>query len=175
MKKLVLDELNRASIDEFKAQDKNDFVIVLDNIRSMNNVGSAFRTCDAFAAKKLYLTGITATPPHREITKTAIGAQESVDWDYAENTATLLEQLRLEGYALVAVEQTDASISLIDFQPEPSKKYAFIFGNEVFGVSDEALELVDIAVEIPQFGTKHSLNISVCCGVVSWDYICKKR
>ena len=173
MKKLVLDELNRVSVPEFKEQEKNNFVIVLDNIRSMNNVGSAFRTCDAFAAFKLYLTGITATPTHREITKTAIGAQDSVDWEHVEETAVLLDQLKTEGYKIAAIEQTDASISLLEFQPEADDKYAFVFGNEVFGVSDEALEKVDIALEIPQYGTKHSLNISVCCGIISWDFIAK--
>ncbi len=173
MKKLVLDELNRVSVPEFKGQEKNNFVIVLDNIRSMNNVGSAFRTCDAFAASKLYLTGITATPPHREITKTAIGAQDSVDWEHVEDTAVLLDQLKSEGYKIAAIEQTDASVSLLEFQPESDDKYAFVFGNEVFGVSDEALEKVDIALEIPQYGTKHSLNISVCCGIISWDFIAK--
>ena len=158
-----------------KLKKKNEFVIVLDNVRSMNNVGSAFRTCDAFAAQKLYLTGITATPPHREITKTAIGAQDSVDWEYAEETTVLLDDLKNQGFQIVAIEQTDASISLADFNPKEDKRYAFVFGNEVFGVSDEALEKADLALEIPQYGTKHSLNISVCCGIVSWDYISKRK
>ena len=171
MKKLVLDELNRPSVDEFKEQSKNNFVIVMDNIRSMNNVGSAFRTCDAFAAEKLYLTGITATPPHREINKTAIGAQDAVDWEYADETSELLEELKEAGYKIIIVEQTDSSVPLNDFVPSKEDKYAFVFGNEVFGVDDESLPLADLAVEIPQFGTKHSLNVSVCVGVIAWHYI----
>jgi 23S rRNA (guanosine2251-2'-O)-methyltransferase len=173
MKKLILDELNRASVDEFKSQTKNNFVIVMDNIRSMNNVGSAFRTCDAFAAEKLFLTGITATPPHREINKTAIGAQDAVEWEYADETAELLEQLKKEGYIIVVIEQTDASVPLNEFTPSKEDKYAFVFGNEVMGVDDDALPLADIALEIPQYGTKHSLNVSVCVGVISWDFVSK--
>ena len=173
MKKLVLEDLKRVSVEDYKKQPKNSFVIVLDNIRSMNNVGSAFRTCDAFAAQKLYLTGITATPPHREITKTAIGAQNSVTWEYYEETAHLISELKKEDFIIVAIEQTNQSQPLSTFSPEKDKKYAFILGNEVFGVSDEALELIDLAIEIPQFGTKHSLNISVCCGIISWDYLSK--
>lgn len=173
MKKLVLEELNRASIAQFKEQQKNNFVIVMDNIRSMNNVGSAFRTCDAFAAEKLYLTGITATPPHREINKTAIGAQDAVDWEYAEETDELLQALKEKGYKIIVVEQTDSSIPLHAFKPQKEEKYAFVFGNEVFGVEELALPLADVAVEIPQFGTKHSLNVSVCIGVITWDYLSK--
>ena len=173
MKKLALQELNRLSIDEFKATKKHPFVVVMDNVRSMNNVGSAFRTCDAFASQKLYLTGITATPPHREINKTAIGAQDSVDWEYAENTADLLRTLKADGYKIAIIEQIDTSVKLNDFKPLPEEKYAFVFGNEVFGVDEEALPLADVALEIPQFGTKHSLNVSVCIGVITWDFISK--
>ena len=173
MKKLALQELNRLTVDEFQQTDKHPFVVVMDNVRSMNNVGSAFRTCDAFASEKLYLTGITATPPHREINKTAIGAQDSVAWEYAESTADLLTKLKTEGYKIAIIEQIDTSISLKEFKPLPDEKYAFVFGNEVFGVDEEALPLADIALEIPQFGTKHSLNVSVCVGVIVWDFISK--
>lgn len=173
MKKLATEELNRISVEEFQEQEKHSFVIVMDNVRSMNNVGSAFRTCDAFAAEKLYLTGITATPPHREINKTAIGAQDAVAWEYAESTADLLKQLKAEGYKVAIIEQTDQSLELENFIPHKEDKYAFVFGNEVFGVDDEALPLADVALEIPQFGTKHSLNVSVCVGVVIWDFLSK--
>lgn len=173
MRKLATEELNRASITEFQDKKKHPFVVVMDNVRSMNNVGSAFRTCDAFAAEKLFLTGITATPPHREINKTAIGAQDTVAWEYAEDTATLLQKLKNDGYEIAIIEQTDSSLSLNEFSPKQNEKYAFVFGNEVFGVDEEALPLADVGLEIPQFGTKHSLNVSVCVGVICWDYISK--
>ncbi len=168
MRKLSLKELGRVDVDTFRQQAKTPLVLVLDNIRSGMNVGSAFRTADAFALEKIYLCGITATPPHREILKTAIGATDSMAWESGE-LAPVLRKLKAEGYLLVAVEQTDSSISLQDFTPPSGQPVAFIFGNEVKGVSDEALQLVDAALEVPQYGTKHSLNISVCLGIVVWE------
>lgn len=173
MKKLKTDELNRLSVEEFKNTKKNSIVVVLDNVRSLNNVGSAFRTSDAFAVEKLYLCGITGTPPNREINKTAIGAQDSVEWKHVKETTTALEELKAEGFTIIALEQTTESKLLQDFTPSPDEKYAFVFGNEVFGVDDKALALVDQCLEIPQFGTKHSLNVSVTVGVTLWDYISK--
>lgn len=169
MRKLSLKELNRTDIAGFRQKPKTPFVLVLDNIRSGLNVGSAFRTADAFALQKIFLCGITATPPHREILKTAIGATESMDWAYAKNIIPLLQDLKDQGYQLVAVEQTDVSIPLAEFRLPKEQPLALIFGNEVKGVQDEVLPLVDAALEIPQFGTKHSLNISVCLGIVVWD------
>jgi 23S rRNA (guanosine2251-2'-O)-methyltransferase len=169
MKKLSLDELGRISVDEFKESDKLPVSIVLDNIRSLHNVGSAFRTADAFRIEKIYLTGITGTPPHREIQKTALGATESVEWHYVTETADAVKDLKAQGYTIVIVEQTTASIPLQEFIPEAGKKYCLIFGNEVNGVSEEAIAYGDIALEIPQAGTKHSLNVSVCLGVVVWE------
>ncbi|MEM6831040.1 MAG: TrmH family RNA methyltransferase, partial [Bacteroidota bacterium] len=139
------------------------------------NVGSAFRTSDAFLMEKIYLCGITAQPPHREINKTALGAQDTVDWEYAEHITTLVRELASDGYQIVAVEQADDSISLLDFQPEREDKYAFVFGNEVFGVSDEVVDKADVVLEIPQYGTKHSLNISVSIGVILWDFMAKQK
>ena len=161
MKKLKLDQLGRISVDEFKDAPKIQVRIVLDNVRSLHNVGSAFRTADAFRFEKIYLTGITGTPPHREIEKTALGATASMDWEYAEKTTDLILWLKENNFNIVAVEQTSHSQPLHSFKPEPEKKYCLIFGNEVHGVSEEALALVDGAIEIPQHGTKHSLNISV--------------
>ncbi len=171
IKKLKLEELNRLTIEEFKESEKFPFVVILDSIRSMNNVGSAFRTCDAFNATKLYLCGITAQPPHREIEKTAIGATNSVAWEHHENIEELILKLKDNDYVIVGIEQTNSPNYLQDFVPDKNKKYAFIVGNEVFGVSDEALQLCDFCIEIPQFGTKHSLNVSVSMGVVCWHYI----
>jgi tRNA G18 (ribose-2'-O)-methylase SpoU len=173
MRKTPVDEMGRLSVDEFKEKDKYKVVLVLDNIRSMHNVGSAFRTSDAFLIEKMLLCGITGTPPHREIQKTALGATESVAWEYAENTIEALQKLKAEGYTLVALEQTDSSISLLDFQPETGKQYAFVFGNEVYGVQQEVVEAVDFCVEIPQFGTKHSFNVSVTVGIILWDFFTK--
>ncbi|KYG81722.1 SpoU rRNA methylase family protein [Roseivirga ehrenbergii] len=169
MRKLKNDELDRLTLEEFKTTEKLPLVLILDNVRSMNNVGSAFRTSDAFAVEKIYLCGITAQPPHREINKTALGATESVDWEHAENTATLCKDLQQQGYKVLAVEQADNSTSLENFKIEEGQKYALVFGNEVFGVEDEVIEVADGCLEIPQFGTKHSLNISVSIGVVLWD------
>lgn len=170
MKKLRLEELGRVSVEEFKQADKLPVCIVLDNVRSLHNVGSAFRTSDAFRLEKIYLTGITGKPPHREMEKTALGATASVDWEYAENTADVLRALKQKDYTIIAVEQTSESIALEKFQHAAGKKYCLVFGNEVNGVSDEAIALADQAIEIPQHGTKHSLNISVCLGIVAWEF-----
>ncbi len=169
MKKLKLEELGRISVSEFKEIEKLPVCIVLDNVRSLHNVGSAFRTADAFRMEKIFLTGITGTPPHREIQKTALGSTESVAWEYAEKTEAILSNLKEKGYKIIVVEQTTESISLQKFQFSVSEKLAFVFGNEVNGVSEEAIALADIAIEIPQSGTKHSLNISVCLGIVMWE------
>ena len=171
MKKLKLEELNRLSIEEFKEAPKNPVVLVLDNVRSMNNVGSAFRTADAFALEKVYLCGITGTPPHREIQKTALGAEQAVAWEHAADTAALCMKLKEEGYIVLAVEQAEGSTMLNKFKPQADQKYALVFGNEVFGVDDKVMELADGCLEIPQYGTKHSLNISVSIGVVVWQVV----
>lgn len=173
MKKLKLEELGRISVDEFRQADKLSVCIVLDNVRSLHNVGSAFRTSDAFKLEKIYLSGITGTPPHREIEKTALGATASVAWEYAENTDQILHSLKAKQYIIIAIEQTSESQALHEFAPEPGKKYCLVFGNEVHGVSEEAIALADKALEIPQHGTKHSLNISVCLGIVAWEFFRK--
>lgn len=175
MRKLHTDELNRISVEEFKNTKKNPFVLLLDNVRSMHNVGSAFRTADAFLAQKIYLCGITGTPPHREITKTALGSTESVAWEYVKESATLIEQLRSQGYTIVAVEQVEQSTLLPMFHVKKNENYCFIFGNEVFGVDEKLVAAADICLEIPQYGTKHSLNISVSIGIIVWDYVAKLR
>lgn len=169
MKKLSLDELGRISLDEFKEANKLPLVLVLDNVRSLHNVGSAFRTADAFRLEKIYLAGITGTPPHREIQKTALGATESVAWASVANVAEAVAELKKAGYHIVIVEQTTASTPLHQFEIEEGKKYCFVFGNEINGISEELIPLADMALEIPQAGTKHSLNISVCLGVVVWE------
>ncbi|MEZ5044336.1 MAG: RNA methyltransferase [Saprospiraceae bacterium] len=169
MRKLSLKELNRTSIEEFKQQEKTPLVLVLDNVRSALNVGSAFRTADAFALEKLVLCGITATPPHREILKTAIGATDSMEWVHETDTVEAVTKLRSQGYQILAIEQAEGSVLLPDFQLDKSKKYALVFGNEVNGVGEEVMKIIDQCLEVPQFGTKHSLNISVCIGVVVWD------
>jgi tRNA G18 (ribose-2'-O)-methylase SpoU len=171
MRKLQLEELKRDSVQEFKSKNKFPFVLLLDNVRSLNNVGSAFRTADAFAFEKLALTGITGTPPHREIEKTAIGATESVDWEYFKDARKYISVLKSTGYEILAVEQTDRSILLQDFKINSGKKYCLVFGNEVFGISEEILEQCDSSIEIPQFGTKHSINVSVAVGIVSWHFL----
>ena len=175
MRKISLKELNRITPDEFKAKEKTQLVIVLDNIRSALNVGSAFRTADAFALEKVVLCGITAQPPHREILKTAIGATQSMDWTYHKSTKDAITELKATGFQIIAIEQAEGSIPLQEFQVLKDGKYALIFGNEVTGVSDEAMEMIDACIEIPQYGTKHSLNISVCAGVVVWDFFGKMR
>ncbi len=169
MKKLQLEELGRISVEAFREVEKQPVCIVLDNIRSLHNVGSAFRTADAFRIERIFLTGITGTPPHREIQKTALGATESVAWEYAEHTADVLARIKAEGYTVVIIEQTTESIPLQNFEPEAGRKYCLVFGNEVNGVSDEAIGYGDVALEIPQSGTKHSLNVSVCLGIVVWE------
>jgi tRNA G18 (ribose-2'-O)-methylase SpoU len=171
MRKRQMDELDRLSVEDFKTAPKNPFVLVLDNVRSMNNVGSIFRTADAFRAERLYLCGITGQPPHREITKTALGADESVDWTYAPDAGALCADLQRQGYCVVAVEQVEESTSLADFWPEPDQKYAFVFGNEVFGVTETVVEHADVCLEIPQFGTKHSLNVAVSAGIICWHWL----
>jgi tRNA G18 (ribose-2'-O)-methylase SpoU len=170
MRKLSMDELQRVTLSELQNITKNSFVVVLDNVRSMNNVGSAFRTTDAFLGEKIVLTGITACPPHREINKTALGATESVQWEYFENIAFALKALKKEGYLIAIVEQTDTAKLLTEVNLS-NQKIAFVFGNEVEGVSEEALALADIAIEIPQYGTKHSLNISVTVGILLWEFV----
>ena len=175
MRKLNTEELNRIDINEFKNAEKTPLVIVLDNIRSLNNVGSVFRTADAFLVEKIFLCGITATPPHREIHKTALGASESVEWEYFEETRLAVEKLKKEHYKIISVEQTENSTMLNDFYPAKVEKYAIILGNEVKGVEQEIIDLSDMVIEIPQFGTKHSINISVANGVVVWDIFSKIR
>lgn len=175
MKKLTLRELNRVSVADFQAMKKSPVVLVMDNIRSALNVGSAFRTGDAFAVEKVVLCGITAQPPHREILKTAIGATASVAWEYHKETVHAIEKLRKEGYHIVAVEQAAESKTLEEFPFSENEKYALVFGNEVTGVAQPVMDLVDHCVEIPQFGTKHSLNISVSIGVVLWEFIRNRK
>jgi 23S rRNA (guanosine2251-2'-O)-methyltransferase len=162
-----MEDLGRVDIDAFKVQEKKPIIAVLDNVRSALNVGSVFRTADAFAIKKIYLCGITACPPNREITKTAIGATESVDWEYVDNTPNTIKRLKEQGYKVYCVEQTDNSKSLLDFE-NLTREIAVVFGNEVEGVSEEAISVADGCIEIPQYGTKHSLNVSVCAGIVLW-------
>jgi len=175
MKKLKLEELGRITIDEFKGAEKMPIVLLLDNIRSLHNVGSSFRTADAFRVEKIFLTGITGTPPNREIHKTALGATESVDWSYHENPAAQVQQLKDAGYQIVVIEQTTSSRPLQEFRPDIGKKYCFVFGNEVNGVSEEVIAMADDALEIPQSGTKHSLNVSVCLGLVVWEVFKKLK
>lgn len=175
MKKLSMEALNRLSPTAFSAAEKLPLVLVLDNVRSGMNVGSVFRTADAFALEKIILCGITAVPPHREILKTALGSTETVPWVQYEQTAQAIKQLKAEGYKVYAVEQTSDKTWLQDFNPEPGEKYALVFGNEVDGVADPVLHACDGAVEIPQFGTKHSLNIAVAAGIVVWEISRKVR
>lgn len=175
MQKLKLDELNRVSIAEFKEQDKLPVVVVLDNVRSMHNIGSVFRTADGFAVEGIYLCGITAQPPHREIEKTALGATASIDWKHFETTTAALAALRREGYTSIAIEQAAGSTMLNTFIPSKDKKYALIFGNEVNGVSDDVMANIDQCIEIPQFGTKHSFNIVISAGIVLWDFFAKLK
>ena len=173
MRKLKLDELNRATVDEFKEQKKLSVTVVLDSVRSMHNVGSIFRTCDGFAVEQVILCGITGQPPHREIEKTALGATQSVAWHYTREITDAIHSLRNEGYQIMAVEQAESSVMLHRFQPRQDIKYALIFGNEVNGVSDEAMQMIDACIEIPQFGTKHSFNIVVSAGIALWDFYAK--
>ena len=169
MRKLTNDELNRKSVAEFRASEKSPFLIVLDNVRSLNNVGSVFRTADAFLVEAVWLCGITATPPHRDIQKTALGATESVDWKYFESSAEAVRLLKKSGYTIVSVEQVEGSVSLDRFATEPGRKYALIFGHEIRGVTEEVVNLSDACIEIPQYGTKHSFNVAVSAGIVLWE------
>lgn len=173
MAKLKLDELNRVSVADFKNQKKLPIVVVLDEVRSLHNVGSIFRTADGFAVEALVLCGITAQPPHREIEKTALGATQSVDWSYFPSTMAAVLELKAKGYTVLALEQASESIMLTDFMPKAATKYAIILGNEVNGVNDEVMKLVDGCLEIPQFGTKHSFNVVVSAGIVLWDFFAK--
>ena len=170
MRKIQNDELGRLSVEDFKLAPKKPFIIILDNIRSMNNIGSVFRTADAFRCTAIRLCGITATPPHREIHKTALGAEESVQWFYEKEIADVIARLKSEGYIVAAVEQIEDGISLEKFNPLPNKKYVFIFGHEINGISEEVIELCDMFIEIPQHGTKHSVNVAVAVGIVCWHF-----
>lgn len=169
MRKLENSELERKSIEDFKKSDKTPLIIVLDDIRSLHNIGSVFRTSDAFLIEKIILCGITATPPNKEIHKTALGATETVAWEHDENVLEVIEKLKKENVLTLAIEQVESSIFLQDFEVEKNKKYALVFGNEVYGVSQEAVAICDGCIEIPQLGTKHSLNIAVSAGIVVWD------
>lgn len=173
MKKLSMDELQRISVDEFKEKEKLNITLILDDVRSMANVGSIFRTSDCFAVEKIFLCGITSTPPHREIEKTALGATESVEWEHHADAAALVKTLKKQGYKILSLEQVDKSIYLSDYTPSENQKTALILGNEVFGVNQELIKLSDEVIEIPQFGTKHSFNVSVSAGIFLWDYFTK--
>lgn len=170
MRKLQNKELNRLDVDEFKEAEKTPLILVLENIRSLHNIGSVFRTADAFLLQKIYLCGITATPPHKDIRKTALGATESVEWEYRKDTLALLQELKKKDYHCMAVEQAVGATQLNAFLPDSKKPYVFVFGNEVKGVSQEVVNLCHGVLEIPQLGTKHSLNIAVSAGVVVWDF-----
>ena len=174
-RKLESSELDRLDVDSFKEAEKSSILIILDNVRSLNNIGSVFRTADAFLIQKIYLCGITATPPHKDIRKTALGATESVEWEYRKDTLKLVEELKADRVQIVSVEQAENAVMLNDYQVDSKKTVALIFGNEVKGVSQEVVSASDTVLEIPQFGTKHSLNISVSAGVVVWDIWCKQN
>ena len=175
MRKLKNSELGRKSVNEYKKAAKSPIIIVLDNVRSMNNIGSVFRTADAFLVKAVHLCGITAKPPHKDIQKTALGATESVPWKYYETTIETIQQLKDDGYIIISVEQAEEAIPLGDFVIKKCGKYAVIFGHEVRGVAQEIVDLSDYCIEIPQFGTKHSFNISVSAGIVLWELFRKIR
>ncbi len=169
MRKLKTTELGRLSVEEFQSIEKWPICLVLDNVRSMNNVGSMFRTADAFLVKTIYLCGITACPPHREITKTAIGAEKSVLWEYQKSTLEVVKKLQLEGYFVYAIEQAEGSVSLKNIE-YPNQPIAFVMGNEIDGVQQDVINQCDACLEIPQLGTKHSFNVAVTCGMILWDY-----
>ncbi len=169
MRKLENKELERKSVADFKEAKKTPIIIILDDIRSLHNIGSVFRTADAFLIEKIYLCGITAIPPNKEIHKTALGATETVAWKYQKDVVTVIENLKKENIAVFAIEQVENAVSLQNFKIDKTKKYALVFGNEVYGVSQKAIEICDDSIEIPQLGTKHSLNISVSTGIVVWD------
>lgn len=168
-RKLKITELNRISTEEFKKAEKLPLVVVLDNIRSLHNIGSVFRTSDAFRVECIYLCGITAVPPHPEMHKTALGAEFTVDWKYVDNAVEAVDNLKKDGYTVYSVEQAEGSIMLEDIKLEPNRKYAVVLGNEVKGVQQEVIDHSDGCIEIPQYGTKHSLNVSVTAGIVIWD------
>ena len=174
-KKLKTEELNRISIDDFKKTRKTPIVVILDNIRSLNNVGSVFRTSDAFLIDKIYLCGITAQPPHKDIHKTALGATDSVEWEYFENTMDAILKLKEQDYIIASIEQTQNSIMLQDLEIDKTKKYGLVLGHEVKGVEQKVIDASDFSIEIPQFGTKHSFNISVSTGIVLWEIFKKIR
>lgn len=169
MKKLILDELNRKNTEEFKKAEKTPIIVVLDDIRSLHNIGSFFRTCDAFLIEKIYLCGITATPPNKEIHKTALGATETVAWEYEKEVMQVVARLKNENVKIISVEQVEGSVMLNNFTVETNEKYALFFGNEVKGVNQQVIDSSDAVIEIPQLGTKHSLNVSVSGGIVIWD------
>lgn len=170
-RKLKLWELNRPTVEEYKSSEKFPIVLILDNIRSLSNVGTFFRTADAFNVSKIYICGITAQPPHREIQKTALGATESVEWEYVENVDDLVKTLKNEDFTICAVEQTEETKMLNDLTVRKNEKFALVMGNEVDGVQQSVVDASDIVLEVPQFGTKHSLNVSVCAGVVLWEFV----
>lgn len=169
-KKLKLWELDRVDESTFKAQEKFPIILILNSIRSLNNIGSFFRTADAFNVEKIYLCGITATPPHRDIHKTALGATETIDWEYRENILDLITELQSQGTAVCTIEQTEKTTLLQNVATLPDKKFALVFGNEVDGVDQDVINNSNYIIEIPQFGTKHSLNVSVCAGIVCWEF-----
>jgi tRNA G18 (ribose-2'-O)-methylase SpoU len=175
MRKLKNSELERLAVKEFKSAKKTPLIVILDNIRSLNNIGSVFRTSDAFLIEKIYLCGITAKPPHKDIHKTALGATDSVDWEHVEDTIKLVKKLQAEGILVASIEQAENSVQLQNFSPSKNKKLAIIFGNEVKGVQQQIVSISDYRIEIPQYGTKHSLNISVSCGVVLWELFNKMQ
>ena len=174
MRKLKNEELNRKSTEEFRKSDKNSIIVVLDNVRSLNNVGSVFRTADAFMTEAICLCGITGCPPNNEIHKTALGATESVSWKYYDKTTDAVKELKKGGYHIIAVEQAEGSVFLEDYVFSPHKKYALVFGNEINGVSEDVMEIIDDCLEIRQFGTKHSFNIAVTAGIVLWEAMRKR-
>ena len=173
VRKLLMEELKRKSIEEFKESKKLSVTVILDNVRSLNNIGSIFRTSDALRVEKIIICGISATPPNAEIHKTALGAENSVEWEYFQNTCDAIKQLKQDGYLVYALEQTTNSIDLREFNPNDNKKHGFIMGNELKGVSQDAINACDGAIEIPQFGTKHSFNVAITTGIVLWDYFSK--
>ena len=175
MRKLENSELDRKSVTDFKLANKTPIVIILDDIRSLHNIGSVFRTSDAFLIEKIYLCGITATPPNKEIHKTALGATDTVAWEYAKDVLEVITKLKAENTTVYAIEQVENAVFLDNFQPIKETKYALVFGNEVYGVSQEAIKICDGCIEIPQLGTKHSLNISVSAGIVVWDLFQKMK
>ncbi|MGB7841633.1 MAG: RNA methyltransferase [Salinimicrobium sp.] len=174
-RKLKNSELERKSITEFRQAEKTPIIVILDNVRSLNNIGSIFRTSDAFLIEKIYLCGITATPPHKDIHKTALGATDAVAWEYTEDALKLVEELQQKNVKVFSVEQAEDALMLQEFEPQKGQKYAFIFGNEVKGVQQQLVSAGDGVIEIPQLGSKHSLNISVSAGVVLWDVFSKMR